>query len=172
MRKIVIAALAIAGMLFFAVNAFAASATANATATIQTAIAVANDTSTATLGDLAFGTIVPDAIGGTVTVDPLTGLRLGSGGLALIASTFGPATFDVTGAPDANYAISLPVGPLTIFSGLDSMTVDNWTTDVVGQQVLDGVGAATFNVGGTLTVGANQPSGVYSGTFTVMVDYN
>jgi hypothetical protein len=40
------------------------------------------------------------------------------------------------------------------------------------QRNLDAAGNDTFNVGATLVVGANQPSGVYSGTFDVTVAYN
>lgn len=35
-----------------------------------------------------------------------------------------------------------------------------------------GTGQDTFQVGGTLTVGAAQPDGDYTGIFTVVVTYN
>jgi hypothetical protein len=37
---------------------------------------------------------------------------------------------------------------------------------------LDATGAVILKVGGKLTVGASQPNGVYSGTFSVDVNYN
>ena len=37
---------------------------------------------------------------------------------------------------------------------------------------LDGSGTNTFEVGGTLTVGANQAVGVYTETFEVVAVYN
>jgi len=38
--------------------------------------------------------------------------------------------------------------------------------------VIDATRAFFVGVGGTVTVGANQPDGLYSGTFTVLAQYN
>jgi hypothetical protein len=72
MKKIIVSALVAAGMMVLAGSAFAADAAANATATIQQAIAIAKTTENLSGGDLAFGTIVPDASGGSVRMDPIS----------------------------------------------------------------------------------------------------
>lgn len=54
------------------------------------------------------------------------------------------------------------------------MTVTAFTSTPTPTGTLDGTGAQTIDVGATLNVSANQPSGTYiSGTpFTVTVNYN
>ncbi len=57
--------------------------------------------------------------------------------------------------------------PLT--SGANSMTAT--LVESAATATLDGTGAATFTVGGTLSVAASQAEGVYLGTFNVTADY-
>ena len=56
------------------------------------------------------------------------------------------------------------------------MTLSGAGDDMTATLTNDGGGALTggtdtFNVGGTLSVGANQAAGSYSGTYTVSVNY-
>ena len=54
------------------------------------------------------------------------------------------------------------------------MTVDTFTGDVGPVSNIPGTGSQTLNVGAVLHVGAGavQTSGLYTGTFTVSVNYN
>lgn len=142
-----------------------ATATSSATATIITGIAISN-----TVG-LDFGDVVPGPLGGTVVMTP-AGVRsttgdalLGSGASATAAA------FTVTGDDGATYSITLPTLPETLASGVNTMTVDNFTSNPSGTGTLSG-GSQTLNVGATLHVGAVQAIGTYTGSFDVTVAYN
>lgn len=171
--KLMVSLALAAGMITLTGAAFAADATANATATIQTGIAVAKDGTSLTNGDLAFGTLIPDGDGGTVVVNPTTGDRTPTG-VTGVTSTYGPASFNVTGSPSTAFTITLPSTATTISdSNSHTMSVNEWTCDDTDLAMsLTAQGGATFKVGGTLTVSGNQADGTYSGTFNVTVAYN
>jgi hypothetical protein len=168
LRTAVIAATATA-TLGFAGSANAASATANATATIVQAITIAKTS------DLNFGAIAPSATGGNVTVSTADTRTACTGG-QFCSGTVTSAAFAVAGAPSYTYAITLPAAAVTLtrVSGTETMTVASasFGHSAGATPALSAVGAATFKVGATLAVGANQVAGVYNGSFAVNVDYN
>lgn len=145
------------------------SATATASATIVTPIAIANAT------DMDFGNVAVSASLGTVILTP-AGARSVTGGVTLpaITGTVTAATFDVSGEPNLTYSITLPAAATTISFLANNMTVDNWTSTPTPSGTLDGTGAETLSVGARLNVAAGQAPGAYvSGTpFTVTVNYN
>jgi hypothetical protein len=157
-------------MIAFSATTFAqVSATATATATIVSPIAIAKTV------DMNFGNVAASAALGTVVLTPAGG-RSATGGVTLpaTAGTVTAASFTVTGTPGYTYAITLPAAALTITSGGPSMTVDTWTSSPTPTGTLV-AGTSTLTVGATLHVGANQASGVYgvpAETFTVTVNYN
>ncbi len=83
-----------------------------------------------------------------------------------------PASFNVTGEGNFNFVVSLPT-EATITNGTDTLTVNNFTTDLTNDQgALDATGNATFKVGGTLqSISDTVSSGVYTGSATVVVAY-
>ena len=123
---------------------------------------------------LAFGKFVAGS-GGSVTVNA-SGARSASGGVLLLASGGGTvAQFNITGDPNATYAVTLPaddVVTITIAGGGSSMAVNSFVSSPASTGTLGGGGAQTLKVGATLTVGASQAVGNYSGTFSVIVVYN
>jgi hypothetical protein len=157
-------------MVAFSASTFAqVSATANASATIVSPIAISKTI------DMNFGNVAASAALGTVILPPV-GVRSATGGVTLPATTgtVAAASFTVTGTAGYTYAITLPVAALTITSGGPSMTVDTWTSNPTPTATLVG-GTSTLTVGATLHVGANQAAGVYgipAETFTVTVNYN
>ncbi|SFW25199.1 DUF4402 domain-containing protein [Chitinophaga sancti] len=148
-----------------------ASATANVSATIIAPIAISKS------NDMNFGRVAATAAAGTVVLAP-AGTRTFTGGVTL--PSFGgtgdvsPAIFDVSGAPDYTYSITLPTTATTIANGSNTMTVDTWTSSPTPIGTLAGDGTQTLRVGATLNVGANQAPGVYTSAtpFTVTVNYN
>ena len=84
------------------------------------------------------------------------------------------AHFNVTGANNFTYTITLPAVATTVTSGGNTMTVNAFTSTPSGTGTLSGAGAQTIDVGATLNVGISQAAGTYvSGTpFTVTVNYN
>lgn len=139
-----------------------------ASAEIVAAIAITNTI------PLNFGQIAPSASAGTVSVSTAN-VREGFGGVTLgNAGTVSAASFDITGAPNNTYTITLPadgVVELTSTFAFTPMSVDDFVSDPAADGLLNGSGAQTLLVGATLSVGANQPSDIYSGTFDVTVIY-
>lgn len=123
---------------------------------------------------LAFGSIVPGSSGGTVTVPYDGSSRNCSAEVVCIPQNPGSAAgFDVTGElTGGNYSITLPSSPVTLSNTAgESMTVDSFIDSENGSGSLSVGGNGSFTVGATLNVGANQPSGGYSGSFDVTVEY-
>ena len=170
MKKIIIIA---AGLIGFTISANAqATATATASATIVTPITIVKDV------DLNFGNVAVSAINsGTVVMTP-GGVRSATLGVTLpaVAGTPAAASFTVSGESGYTYAITLPTTPLTINSGTNTMTVDNFISNPSGTGTLS-VGATatqTLQVGATLNVAAGQAAGTYQSQtpFPVTVNYN
>ena len=165
--KLALIAAAAAGTAATVTQALAASATANATAEVITPIAISKT------ADLRFGKFAAGS-GGTVVMTA-AGSRSGTGGVVLSTiDAGGAASFDVSGAANATYAITLPGSAATItrVSGTETMSVGTFTSSPSGTGTLSAGGAQTVTVGGTLTVGNAQVVGSYTGTFSVSVEYN
>ncbi len=149
----------------FTINASASEGTGNASATIVAPIAVTE----AAGGSMNFGSVSPDELAATTVVLTSAGAVSSPDGAGLVpASGAQEGTFDVTGAAVA-YDIAVPAGSITLTSGTDTMSVDNFTASKASGLSANG---DTFSVGATLNVGINQAAGApYSGTYTVTVTY-
>lgn len=148
--------------------AFGATASSNASADIVPAIAISNTAA------LEFGQVASSGSTGTVSISA-AGVRGSLGGVTLGNQiTVSAASFDVTGAANNTYAITLP-SSITLDDGAShTMTVDTFVSSptVVASGTLSALGAQTLTVGATLHVGINQVAGDYTGSFNVAVDYN
>ena len=154
----------------FATTSYAqVKATATATGTIVSPIAIAN------AGDMNFGNVAVSAASGTVILAP-AGSRTATGGVTLpaVPGSVAAAKFAVTGTQAYTYGITLPSSATTVTSGGNTMTVDAFTSSPSLTGVLDGSGKQTISVGASLNVGAAQAAGTYvSGIpFEVSVNYN
>ncbi len=159
MLKAVVAASMVAGLGFGATAAHAASATATARAKILRQVTVTNNT------DLEFGTIIPGATSSSVGVST-AGVRTCGSGLTCTGGTTA-AGFTVGGTTGSVVTISVPA-TVQLDSGANNMTASLNASAATLTMVAN---AGSFSVGGTLTVGANQPDGDYSGVFTATVNY-
>jgi Domain of unknown function (DUF4402) len=128
---------------------------------------------------LDFGLIIPGAAAGTVTLNAQTGARTGTV-VTLAGATFSRARFVAAGTP--NRVVTLAVNPsptITISNGVNSMTINQLRVSANGagpqpfgpNHTLNSIGVIDFRIGGRLNVGANQPSGLYTGSFTLTMDY-
>lgn len=129
-------------------------------------IAIANTRS------LAFGSFAAGS-GGTVTVSTSSTCSAG-GSVVIVVANCATAEFTVTGDPNFTYLIELPANNFVILSGPGSdMTITNFVSNPAGASGLLGAGGSqNLSVGGTLNVSSNQAPGNYSGSFTVIVNYN
>lgn len=126
---------------------------------------------------LAFGSFSAGASAGTVTISAAGG-RSAGGGVFLISSGNGAAaSFTVTGIPGATYSITLPVNGVVSMAlagnPATTMAVNNFVSNPVATSGSTGLltgGTQILTVGATLSVGSNQASGSYSGSFNVTVN--
>jgi hypothetical protein len=146
-------------------SAWAATETATAEAEILAALDVTLD---GTRDTLDFGSIAESGAGGTVTLTPAGALTCGSG--LVCSGTTETPNFDIQGQAGATVNISLTSSTISLTSGANSMSVALASSSAT--QVLNGSGVGTFDVGGTLTVAANQAVGTYGGSLEVQVAYN
>lgn len=144
------------------------AASIGADAKVIAPISITNTGST----PLNFGTVSRSATAGTIIVTP-AGLRSNTGGATILSSSlFSAAPFSVTGENSAAYNITLPDNDdvvLTRIDGTETMEVTAFAHN--STLVLSGSGAATFSVGATLNLDADQVAGSYHGTFSVTVAY-
>lgn len=126
---------------------------------------------------LDFGQFVAGT-GGTVVLSP-GGLRSRTGGVILLNSpSAGAATFavGVTGSPKGAklkaVIVTLPAnGTVRLTSGSNSMAVDSFVSSPAAGLSSSLSTTPTVSVGATLTAAANQPPGTYSGSFTVIANF-
>jgi hypothetical protein len=158
--------------LCFTAPAHAAQATASATGTVVTPIAIT------AASDLVFGSFAPGAGAGSVTVST-SGARTSVGAFLMSGAPPSAARFNITGEPSTTYSITHS-GSATLTSGPNSMALSkfsdlnasNATSGVATAGNLGAGGAQSLYVGGTLAVAAGQAPGVYTGTVVATVDYN
>jgi hypothetical protein len=171
---------------------FAAAAAATLIATPALAQAFPSDTAPATArgtvlqshslvngSQLDFGIVTVDSQkGGSVTVSASpTPLRTtgGAGGVTVLPSTFSAARFDGLAAPLENVVLTLqgPSGGVITDAANDSITVTNMVVDQGNNlnRQANGSGNFTVYVGADFVLSANQPSGVYSGNFSLTAQY-
>ncbi|WP_224958821.1 DUF4402 domain-containing protein [Geomonas subterranea] len=145
----------------------AATAQANTTATVVLPVTITKTV------DLNFGRFMSGASGGTVVVST-GGAQSVTGGVtttAALGSTAAAAAFTISGEPTSTYAVTFPAQTNLTGPGAP-MTIGTFTTASSGTLNTFGAASETLSVGATLTVGASQASGTYSGTMDVAVNYN
>jgi len=125
-------------------------------------------------GNLSFGTFVATSAG-TVAVRA-DGSRGQSGGAFVLnqgSNTAAAAQFAVHGKANMVYAVTLPADNTVLMSdgAGHSMAVKSFTSNLSGTSILSKNGNGQFSVGATLVVGASQARGSYTGTFSVIVNY-
>lgn len=155
-------------MLAFSAPAFSQlTASATASAVIIAPLSIAKDI------DLHFGTAWRGTTAGTVVLTS-GNVRSQTGGVTLsgLAPTATVASFTISGEPTRAITITLPSADVTITDGTNNMIVNAFeSTPAAGTYTL-GAATTTLTVGATLNVLANQPSGAYTGSFNVSVNYN
>ena len=122
--------------------------------------------------DLDFGSIVPSAAAGTVTLNAATRGRTTTGGVTLVPSDAGFRGY-FAGAGSANQQVLIALSPpveLASPAG-DKIPVVGLTLDGPPMRTIDNTRAFFVGVGGTLSIAANQPVGTYSANFWVTAVY-
>ena len=110
---------------------------------------------------------------GTAIVNPDTDTMTTTGGVVRIAGTPYAAQFEAVSPVKGVVHIRAPKTPstLTRVGGTETMTVTNFIVSGSGTRNANAKEPFAFKVGGTLNVNANQVEGLYTGAFTVDVQY-
>lgn len=122
---------------------------------------------------LSFGTFVAGS-GGNVTLSP-SGFRSAAGAVELLNANTGTAAELVVSDTDPlnadrAYTLTLPDnGTVTLTSGVGTMSVNSFTSEPANTMLTGGT--QTVRVGATLAVQSGQPPGAYSGTFSIIINY-
>jgi hypothetical protein len=123
--------------------------------------------------DLNFGRIgLPPSGNGTITLDA-TGNRSVTGAIAYPTPAPTSAAFTVTGEGGQTFSASVP--PSIQLTGPGTITVTT-THNLPATPTLSGAlgaaGTLTFGVGGSFVISPSTPTGAYTGTLMVSIDYN
>jgi hypothetical protein len=151
---------AIAALAMNAPAAQAATATGTATAKILRQITLTKTS------DLQYATIISGATASTVAVSTAGGVTCGAG--LTCTGTTAAGSFDVAGTSGAVVLVGGDASVTLNGSLGGSMTS---TLTYSAPNITLGATGGSFQIGGTLSVGANQASGDYSGTFNVTANY-
>jgi hypothetical protein len=130
---------------------------------------------------LEFGRVAALAAGGNVIITAAADPNpiVSGSGVSLVAggATRSAASYTVGGA-NYSYAINF-VDPIITLTGSVSgtMTIIELKSSSLNGGITSGIGlisggSDTFWVGGKLVIGSSQPAGLYTGTFSVSVNYN
>ncbi|MFN2099335.1 DUF4402 domain-containing protein [Altererythrobacter sp. MF3-039] len=150
------------------------NATADATAEVLQALTLVEDGTV-----LDFGSMVVTGAG-TVTLDSANSLDCTDASI-VCSGTTSVTGFDISGgnaglvvdisftSASVNLVRQTTAGTLAS----DVIVLDSFTTSATGDQVtLDGGGAGSFTVGGTINFDGSEVPGIYDGTYNVSVAYN
>ncbi|SNS91578.1 protein of unknown function [Sphingopyxis indica] len=151
---------AIAALALNASAAQAATATGTAKAKILRQITLTNTS------DLQYATVISGATASTVQVSTAGARTCGSG--LTCTGTATAANFNIAGTDGALVDVSGDAN-VTLTGSLGGTMTS--TLSYSAASVTLGATGGSFQVGGTLSVGANQTAGDYSGTFNVTANY-
>lgn len=156
-------------------------AQASATQPTTSSVTVYQPIQVSKQSDLSFGVVVRPATAagdGSVIINPLTGARTVTNGVAEVNINPAPsrAAFTITGEGGAAYSVSIPA-QVTMQSGSNSIVVSLTTTYDANQSPklgnsLGTTGTATFGIGGSIPITSTTASGSYSVVFNTTVAYN
>lgn len=122
--------------------------------------------------DLDFGSIVPSAVSGTVTINATSGNRTVSGGVTGVPSALGQrAVFAGAGTPNQQVIMVVDAPAQLTNANGDQIDVLALTMDGSAVRTIDTNRAFFVGIGGSLDIKANQPDGDYSATFDVTAYY-
>lgn len=118
------------------------------------------------LTDLHFGDIMSQSTGGSVMLNPSTGVVTSVTGSFQLMGTSTAASFTLIGMPGQSFVIASGSYPtqITLRNEKNNTMIVNSFQFLPSSGQLGTGGTATLKLGATLNIGANQPGGNYSNT--------
>ena len=123
---------------------------------------------------LDFGKISPNGTASTVVIDgDSTGARSSANAAILVTSDPGQSgQIEIKGANNASITITVSsASGILANPSSDTMAIGSFTHSAGATPALNASGELMLYTGATLSVGATQPAGVYTGTYTVTAVY-
>ena len=141
------------------------------TASAQIYVNISRHITMINVADLSFGDISVNNTAGSVMINA-DGSRQVNGGVTLGGNgMFQPARFVIEGAPNISFVLSFPeLVEMTDGQG-NTIRVDKFNTNTPLEGLVGSSGTQELNLGGRLNLDANQPTGAYSGTVNVELEY-
>jgi len=161
-KNLAIATAAVVAASLASTSVYAADATGTASAVLKAPIGI---TAGAVMN---FGNVSSGTAGGTAILTTADGLSV-TGEVLALAGGHASGVFNVTGENASAYSITLPASITLNGSVSGTMLVNGLGHSVAGTPTIGT--DDSFKVGGTLNVGASQPAGTYTNTYTVTVNY-
>lgn len=131
-----------------------------------------------TNNDMNFGTILTDGTAGTVTLGVDNSVLVSNEHLRSLGGSPTAGEVSIYGIKGLNITVEYPQNgtEILLYNGSHTVSVSNFTFSPGTSFTLqkpDGKDMFTekLKIGGTLTIGENQPTGVYTGTLEVRVSY-
>jgi hypothetical protein len=121
--------------------------------------------------DLDFGTVVSSSTSGTILVPADGSLPIVTGGVTQVPSgTVSRAVF--SGGGTAGQQVNIFLAPPANLSDGNGHNVAISLSLENAMVTIDSTRAFSVGIGGTVTIAPNQAEGTYTGTFTVLAQYN
>lgn len=158
-RNIVVAASIFAVTAFLVFGEHAEAISANSNARIAVPITISESSA------LSFGFASSSGVAGTVVISS-AGVQSTTGGVGALGGPHSQGIFAVTG--ETNNAFNTTVDATSTLSGPGTNMTATLSNDAPANLTS---GAATINVSASLAVGINQTNGIYSGTYSITVNY-
>jgi hypothetical protein len=175
--KILVSLFALSAALLLSNDAFSQATQQTASAEASSKVQIIKAISITKQQDIDFGNIAVGSSNAIVRMN-LDNTRTVVSGEVTLPSSSGTVTsgaFEVSGESGYSYTISLTPSTITLQSGSNTITLDNFLSNPLpanGQ--LGSNGKQNIFVGGNLNINANQPAGSYVSTanLKVTVQYN
>jgi hypothetical protein len=167
--RTLLAAAAFAGVIAMPAPASAATPTLNANGKALILVPL----TLTKIDDLSFGSVIPSSVSGVVTINATTGARTFAGGVTGVPSDVGNrAYFGGAGTPNQQVIVTINPPAQLVSAASDTIDVLGLTQNGSAIRTIDPVTRSFFvGIGGTLLIAANQPEGIYTGTFDVTANY-
>jgi hypothetical protein len=175
MKKI-ISLSALFATLLLSNDAFSQGSEQKASAEASTKVQIIKAISITKQTDIDFGNMAIGATNAVVRMNT-NGTRTVVSGEVTLPSSSGTVTagkFEVNGEAGYSYVISLTPTTITLQSGANTITLDNFFSLPLNNSTIPSGGKEDLFVGGNLNINANQPAGSYVSTanLKVTVQYN
>jgi Domain of unknown function (DUF4402) len=121
--------------------------------------------------NLEFGTVVPSSSSGTVSIAADGSGQSVTGGVTPVPSAAASRAL-FAGAGSAGQQVNIFLAPPASLSDGNGHSVPISLSLEKAVVTIDATRAFFVGIGGTVTVAANQAEGTYTGTFTVLAQYN